>query len=283
MAFTATTVNSAAAWRPDDYSFAPSDVVPEALILQCSTVAGEVEGDAPSMHVGFVTDDEAVFKAEGADLDEADPALSEVLVHTAKLSQLIKLSNEQWNQPSTTDQLAQSVNRAIVRRADIAFLAEPAPVGPAVAPMAGLLNVANIVDGGEVSTNLDVISDLIATLEDNLATPTAIIVDPLGWSEMRKLKIGTGYNSTLLGAGTSDAQQLLYSLPVFVSRGITNYSGLVVDKYAIVSAVGPVRIATSEHRYFDSDGIAIRATWRFGHVVVRPERLGKFTIAEPGS
>ncbi|OCB38760.1 major capsid protein [Mycobacterium malmoense] len=283
MAFTATTVNSAAAWRPDVYTFAPSDVVPEALILQCSTVAGEIDGDAPSMHVGYVTDDEAVFKAEAETLDEANPSLAEVLVHTAKLTQLVRLSNEQWAQPFTTDQLAQSVNRAIVRRADIAFLAEAAPVAPAVAPMAGLLNVANIVDGGEVSTNLDVISDLIATLEDNLATPTAIIVDPLGWSEIRKLKIGTDYNATLLGAGTSDAQQLLYSLPVFVSRGITNYSGLVVDKFAIVSAVGPVRIATSEHRYFDSDGVAIRATWRFGHVVVRPERIGKFTIAQPGS
>ncbi|CQD19598.1 Phage capsid family protein [Mycobacterium europaeum] len=158
---------------------------------------------------------------------------------------------------------------------DIAFQAEAAPVAPAVAPMPGLLNVAKIVDGGEVSTNLDVISDLIATLEDNLATPTAMVVDPLGRSEIRKLKIGTGYNSTLLGAGTSDAQQLLYSLPVFVSRGITNYSGLIVDKFAMVSAAGPVRIATSEHRYFDGDGIAIRVTWRFGHVVVRPERIGK--------
>ena len=39
MPFTATTVNSAAAWRPDLYEFAPADALPEALILQCTTQA----------------------------------------------------------------------------------------------------------------------------------------------------------------------------------------------------------------------------------------------------
>ena len=104
----------------------------------------------------------------------------------------------------------------------------------------------------------------------------------MGWSEIRKLKIGTAYNATLLGAGTSDAQQMLFSLPVYVNRAMTDYSGVVLDKYAIVSAVGPVPVSTSEHQYFSSDSIALRATWRFGHVVVRPERIGKFTILGPG-
>ena len=46
MPFTATTVNSAAAWRPDLCEFDPADALPEALILQCTTQAGSVEGDA---------------------------------------------------------------------------------------------------------------------------------------------------------------------------------------------------------------------------------------------
>ena len=62
-----------------------------------------------------------------------------------------------------------------------------------------------------------------------------------------------------------------------------NYSGVVIDRTAIVTAAGSVRIATSEHAYFGSDGVGLRATWRFGHVVVRPERIGKFTITAPGS
>jgi len=108
---------------------------------------------------------------------------------------------------------------------------------------------------------------------------SALVVDPLGWSEIRKLKISSAYNATLLPAGNADTQPSLFSLPVSVNRGMTDYSGLVIDRSAIVSATGPVLIATSEHAYFDNDGVGLRATWRFGHVVVRPERIGKFTIA----
>ncbi|MBB3604531.1 hypothetical protein FHT40_004209 [Mycolicibacterium sp. BK556] len=110
-----------------------------------------------------------------------------------------------------------------------------------------------------------------------------ILVDPLGWGELRKLKTASSYNSSLIGAGTTDAARMLLSLPVIVDPAVTDYTGLVIDKRAIVSAVGPVKIATSEHQYFSSDSVLLRATWRFGHVVVRPERLGKFAITPEGS
>ena len=42
-------------------------------------------------------------------------------------------------------------------------------------------------------------------------------------------------------------------------------------------------IATSEHQYFSSDSVVLRATWRIGHVVVRPDRIGTFDITAPGS
>ena len=58
-------------------------------------------------------------------------------------------------------------------------------------------------------------------------------------------------------------------------------TGLVIDKSAIVSAVGEVMVAQSEHAYFDSDSIALRCTWRFGANVVRPDRIGKFTVTAP--
>ena len=74
-----------------------------------------------------------------------------MLVHTAKVTQLVRLSNEQYNQTSTASQLAQSVSRAVTRRANLAFMAEAAPTPPAVAPVAGLVNVANVVEGDDVS------------------------------------------------------------------------------------------------------------------------------------
>ena len=129
MAHTAMTTNSAGAWRPDVYTFAPTDVVPDALILQCTTVAGEIEGDEPVMRVAYVDDDDAQFTAEGDEIPEGEPALAEVLVHTAKVTQLVRLSNEQWSQTNTAAQLSQSVSRAVTRRANLAFVAEPAPTG----------------------------------------------------------------------------------------------------------------------------------------------------------
>ena len=283
MAFTHTTATSAGAWRPDVYTFAPADAVPDALVLQCSTVAGQIEGDAPVMRVAYVDDDQAQFTAEGDEIPEGEPALAEVLVHTAKVTQLVRLSNEQYLQANTAGQLAQSVSRAVTRRANIGFVAEPAPTGPAVAPVAGLVHVANVIEGDEVSGSLDALVDLIAVLQDNLAIPSAILVDPLGWAELRKLKIGSAYNQSLLGAGTSDAVPMLLSLPVLVDPAVPDYSGVVVDRNAIVSAVGDVKVATSEHQYFSNDSVLLRATWRFGHVVVRPNRLGVFTIAGGGS
>lgn len=111
--------------------------------------------------------------------------------------------------------------RAVTRRADIAFVAEPAPQEPAVAPVPGVLNWPEIVDGGEVVDDLDVLVDLIATLQQNLSIPSHLILGPLGWASFRKMKVGSAYNQSLLGAGTEDAQQLLLSLPVLVNRAIT--------------------------------------------------------------
>lgn len=208
---------------------------------------------------------------------------AEVLVHTAKVTQLVRLSNEQWRQDNTASRLSQSVSRAVTRRADLAFVAEPAPEPPAIAPVAGLVNVDDIVHGGAISNSLDALVDLVAHLQDNLSTPTVILVDPLGLGELRKLKVADSHNQTLLGAGTSDAARMLLSLPVTVSPAVPDYTGLVIDKNAIVSAVGPVKVANSEHAVFASDSVLLRATWRFGHVVVRPDRIGTFTITTAGS
>ena len=70
-----------------------------------------------------------------------------------------------------------------------------------MAPTAGLLNTTGIVDGGAVSASLDALIDLVAALQVNLATPSHIVVGPLGWAELRKLKqSATANNVSLLGA-----------------------------------------------------------------------------------
>lgn len=278
---TETTSTSAAAWRPDLTAVAPVDAIPDAIILQASTVAGEVEGDAPSVRVQYIDDASADFVAEGAAIPEADPDLAEVVVHTAKLSQLVRLSREQWVQPGTENQLSDSVARAITKRANQAFLTQVAPTSPAVAPPAGLINITGVVNGGAVADDLDALIDLVATLEANGAEPSHIICSPTAWASLRKFKTGTDYASSLLGAGTSNTERRLLDLPVLVTPAMTSGSGMVLDQASIVSAVGDVLVSQSEHAYFNSDSIGLRATWRIGWNAVRPNRLGRFTVTAP--
>lgn len=280
---TETTKTSAIAWRPDVSTFAASDVIPDAIILQASNVSGSIEGDAPAVRVAYVDDASAQFTAEADTIPEANPTLNETLVYTGKITQLIRLSNEQYRQPGTSGELSNSVRRAVIRKANEAFLAQVAPTAPAVTPPAGVLNIAGIETGGAIADSLDGLVDLIAELEANGSNPSHIILDPIGWASLRKFKTTSGAATSLLGAGTTDAQRMLLDLPVLVSPAMSAGTGLVIDRSAIPSAVGPVTVATSEHLYFNSDSIALRATWRIGWNIVRPDRIGKFTVTAPSS
>lgn len=283
MAFTVSTPTSAPAWRPDHYEFAPGDVLGDALIVSASTRAGTIEGDAPSVRVAFVDDAAAENVKEAQTFTEAQPSLSEALVWTTKTVEHLRISREQWTQPQTPEQLSASAARAVIRRVDQNFLTQVAPTAPDVAPVPGLLHWPGTVNGGAIGENLDDLVDLIAALEINLATPSHIVLGPLGWAEVRKWKTAVSYNSTLLGAGTTDAAPMVLSLPVVVNKAITDYSGLVIDRSAIVSAYGNVMVSTSMDRYHDSDSVSVNTIFRAGHTVPRPNRLGRFSIEPAGS
>lgn len=276
-----TTPNSAHAWAPDVTEVAPDIAIPDALVLQTSTVAGQVEGDAPVVRCQYVNDDAAGFVNEGAVITEAAPELAEVVVATGKVAQLIRLSREQWQQPNASTLLSNSVARAVTRAANAAYISQIAPTAPAISPPAGLLNIAGVVNGGAVATSLDKLVDLLATLAANYAEPSHFVMSPLAWANLRKFKIGTGYAGSLLGTGAADAQRYLLDLPVIVDPAVPSNGGLVIDKNAVVSAVGPVLVANSEHAFFNADSIAVRCTWRFGQNVVRPNRIGRFTVTAP--
>ncbi|MGQ9408934.1 phage major capsid protein [Mycolicibacterium gilvum] len=273
-----TTLSSAKAWAPDLTAVAPTDAVPDALILETSTVSGTVEGDAPLVRVQYVDDASASFTAEAVAITESDPGLSECVVATGKVTQLVKLSREQFVQPNAQELLAASVRRAVTKAGNLAYISQVAPTPPAVTPPAGLLHIDGIVDGGEVIGDLDALVDLLATLASNGAEPSHIVLSPTAWASLRKFKIGDNFNSTLLGTGATDATTFLLDLPVIVTSAAPADSGLVIDRTAVVSAVGDVQVATSEHAFFSADSVAVRCTWRFGANAVKPNRIGKFTV-----
>ena len=278
---TETTTTSAKAWAADVRAVAPLDAVPGSLILLTSTVAGQVEGDAPSVRVQYVDDASAGFVPEGDPIGEADPDLAETLVFTGKVAQLLKLSREQMSQESAGALLSDSVRRAVTRAADVAYVSQVAPTPPAVTPPAGLVNVTGILDGGAVAADLDGLVDLQAAIAGNDGTASHVLLSPSAWASLRKFKDATGSARALLGAGVEDTDQALLGLPVIVSNAVPADSGIMVDRTAVVSAVGDVQVAQSEHAFFGSDSIALRCTWRFGANVVRPSRVGTFTVTPP--
>lgn len=276
-----TTLTSTKAWAPDLTAVAPTDAVPDALILTTSTVSGTVEGDAPLVRVQYIDDATAAFTAEGTALTESDPGLSQTVVATGKVTQLVKLSREQFSQPNAQELISASVRRAVTKAGNNAYINQVAPTAPAVTPPAGLLNISGIVNGGAVADSLDGLVDLLATLASNGAEPSHIVMSPTAWASLRKFKTGVDYNSALLGTGATDAQKFLLDLPVLVTPAAPSNSGLVIDQTAVVSAVGDVEVATSEHAFFGADSVAVRCVWRFGANVVKANRIGKFTVTAP--
>lgn len=278
MAFTATTGNSASAWRPDLFTFDASDAIPKALIINYTNIRGAIEGDEPALRVAFCVDDDADFVDEGAEIEESAPALNEAVVYTRKIAQLIRITREQYRQAGTDTELARSVERAMTKKADNALLAQLAPVAPDVAPATGLTHWPGQVTQTGVSDNLDKLIDLEAAVRSNGAEPTAWIMAPDTWAALRKIKQTTDSAVSILGAGTNDAKPMVLSIPVEINNQMPAKTGLLIDKDAVVSAVSQLEIATSADTYFSSDSVAVRATWRTGHTVPRPDRLGTFTL-----
>lgn len=280
MATPITTNTTAPAWSPDVVAFPAADVIPDALVLSTSTVAGSVEGDSPVVRVPYVEDDTAAFTAEGAEIDHANPVLSEKVVSTGKVATVVRVSREQYLQAGTAGMLSDSMRRSVIKAANAAYLNQPAPVAPDTTPPAGVLTDPDIVTANDdVADNLDVLVDLVAQLESNGATPSGILLAPDTWASLRKLKTGTGSAATLLGAGTQDATAALLGLPVQVANAVPAGTGFIYDRAATVSAVSNVEVATSSDAFFTSDSVAVRCVFRFGALLVRPDRVGTFEIA----
>jgi HK97 family phage major capsid protein len=173
------------------------------------------------------------------------------------------------------------LRRAVTTAANLAFVSQAAPVGPAVTPPAGLLHVSGIVDGGTVATDLDELADAVMTIEENGGQATHIIAAPSAWGSLSKFKSATGSNAALIGAPADATVRQLLGIPVLVSSAVPADSLLVLDKAAVVSAAGQVMVAISDQAYFNSDSVGVRVTWRFGQNIVRPDRVVKLAVTPP--
>lgn len=272
-----TTADAAVAHRPDSHVFDPADVVPEMAYLNHTDRRASIEGDAPAVRVGIVDDDTAQHVPEGDEIPLGQPQLNERLIYTRRIAFLTHISRDQYRQAGTDEQLAHSVGRAMVRKADQALLTQPAPVAPEVAPSTGLVNLAG-ASRVDVTDDLDPLHDLLAQLEDAGAEPDSIVVSPTTWAALKQLKKADTSHEGLLGAGTDDSVRRLLSLPISIKRSMEPGTGLVLDRRAVASAYGDLEVDVSHEALFSSVGVAVRALFRAGHVVPREERVGVFYL-----
>lgn len=271
-----TTPTSPAAWRPDITEYLPGDVIPDALILQCATVAGRIEGDAPSVRVPYVVDDGTPgFVKEGDTIADANQAFSEVVVTTDKVATIGKYTYETLAQPEAAALVVNSLSRAVTRKANAAFL------GNATAPK-GLAAISGITDGGTLGDNLDTLVDAVTGIEAAGGQATHIVASPTAWAAASKLKTGTTSEQPLLGAGVEAGQRSVLGVPVLVSADAPDETLIVLDKATVIAATSGIRLARSEDAFFANDVIAVRVTWRLGWAVMHPDRVVKLSTATGG-
>lgn len=278
---TVTTTGSPKAWGLDVLGIKPDQVIPEALILGITSKAGFVEGDSPAVRVPAIRidPDDIGFVPEGANIEEADPDLAELVLMTGKIAHLIKVSREQIAQPEALTTILNGQKRALIAKADWAMLQTPAPVAPATYPPAGLL--AHASDAGPVGDNLDALVDaqtMVTSLPGGVATH--VLASPESYAYVRKLKKGTGSNESLVGAGVEAGTPTLLGIPVRVTSAMPENKIAVLDKNQILSAYGDVLVARSDEFYFDSDNVGLRATFRFGVGILDPQAVQVLTLPD---
>ena len=275
---TTTTTNTTEAWRPNVVSsFNPDDMLGEALIVTAATKAGEVEGDAPSLLVPYVsTDPAAGFIPEGEPIPLSDVGASQIVVTTDKIAVVTRVSREMTTQPGAAERIAQSLRRSVIAKADQAFLNNAAdPTG--VLSIAGIPTAGDL--GGATDPNLFAAYDAVAAIEDDGGTATHLLINPLDWAKLARLPVATGSNQSLLADAHDAAARSLAGVPVVVHSAVAAGTALMLDRSEIVAAYGQLELARSEDAFFTYDAVAIRATWRIGWNIVRPARLQKLTIA----
>lgn len=172
----------------------------------------------------------------------------------------------------------------MVRQVEESALLNGTGTAPAVQ---GILNRTGVqtVTGYAMST-LDSIYKAITNVRANAyAEPTALVVHPQDWFDIRTSKDGQG--NYLLGPATADGPQSVWGLTVRVTSNIAQNTALVgaFRPYAQIFRRSGIDIAisTENEDYFIKNKVAVRAEERFALAVYRPSAFCKVEAVVQGS
>lgn len=259
--------------------------IADLLILPVSTesVAGQlstvVHTSSPSYRVPRVTTDpSAAWVSEGDEIPTSLLAMDEIVVTPAKVAGLVPISSELATDtdPAAAEEVGRGLVREIVRQVDAAFfgdLAAPAPKG-----LAALTGVSTVTAGTNW-TNTDPFAEAIAAAESVGAAVSAFAANPADSLTLAKIKRQTGSNEALLGADpTAPTKRTILGVPLVVSSYVPVGTIWAVPRDRAVMVIrADATVEASEHIFFSSHRIGIRAIMRIGFAFPHTPALVKIT------
>lgn len=267
--------------RPEDIG---DLVVQPFLDAATSTRVGtHVTTDSPEFRIPVVTDDpSAAFVEEGAEISLSEMATDEELVVPRKVAALTRITRElaHDSSPAAASVVGQALVRDLAQTVDEAFfgdMAAPAPSG-----LEGVDGVTEIDAGGEFA-DVDPFVEAQAAVERQGTDINTWIAHPDVAVALQQLRTDTSSsNVPLLDTDPAlPTRRRILGAPLMVSRHVAPGTvwGIPRDRVFVVVRQD-VELATSEHPYFTSDRIALRAIMRVGFGFPHAAALAKVTVGQ---
>ncbi|MGF6821937.1 HK97 family phage major capsid protein [Microbacterium sp. ZKA21] len=267
---------------PEDYASLIVQPTRDAAVALQDNVSTVIVTDSHDLVVPIVVSDgDAGWYTEGADMSGDDGELDSVKITPAKVGRVRKISNElaDDSSPEAQELVATMIGQAIATGIDQAFfgtVAAPAPAGlPSVAA-----TVSN-VNGVTAWADLDPFAEAISISQANNGIISAFVASPGDALALMSLKTQADSNVPLLGTdATSATARRILGVPLLVSQHVEPGVIWGLDKrFVTVALRKDVDIDVSRERYFETDQTAVKGAMRVSWAFTHPKALVRITLA----
>ena len=228
-----------------------------------------------------LTDPQASFVAEGAEIPVTDGTLTEIVATPKKLAALSIISSElaQDSSPAALQVVGDGIVRDVKRQLDASFFGNTTANGPSGL---GSLTTATATNAGSWA-NLDSFSAAIANAEVLHSNVTSFVAPPATVLALSTLKeYGTaGSNKPLLGTDvTQPVSRTISGVPLYSSPAVAaDVVWAIPAQHVIFVARTDATVVSDSSVLFTSDRVAIRCTMRVSYAFTQPMAITKITKA----
>ncbi|GIV50593.1 MAG: hypothetical protein KatS3mg038_1114 [Candidatus Kapaibacterium sp.] len=223
----------------------------------------------------------AAPRSKGAAKAESNITYTQITSVAESIAHLIKVNEEDLQDVQGLQQTLQQRGLAMLLAAEENQVLN----GDGVSPnLAGILSTSGIVTATQgTDTLIDAIVKLIAQVEGQGATVSAVAMNPATWSALVTAKDSTGQYLGLLDV-TSGASGTLAGYPIvrtpYLSAGTGGKVVVGDNRFATLWRVGGIQVAVGyDGDDFSRNRVTIRIETRSALDVYRPQAYGVLTLA----